>query len=79
MRGYEDEYGINVLYDGECEITYPLIVKKILNGEEVPRYVHGESAPVDKIPLITTPSRNGLVQIIVFDLKIFIQQKSAEA
>ena len=65
LRGYEDEYGIDVLYDGECEITYPLIVKKILNGEEVPRYVHGESTPVDKIPLITTPSRNGLVQIII--------------
>ena len=65
LRGYEDKYGIDVLYDGECEITFPLIVKKILDGEEVPRYVQGESATVDKIPLITTPSRNGLVQITV--------------
>ena len=65
LRGYEDRYGIDVLYDGESEITYPLIVKKILDGEEVPRYVHGEFASVDKIPLITTPSRNGLVQITI--------------
>ncbi len=65
LRGYEDKYGIDVLYDGESEITYPLIVKKILDGEEVPRYVHGEFASVDKIPLITTPSRNGLVQITI--------------
>ena len=65
LRGYEDKYGIDVLYDGESEITYPLIVKKILDGKEVPRYVHGEFAPVDKIPLITTPSRNGLVQITI--------------
>ncbi len=63
LRGYEDEYGIDVLYDGESEITYPAIVRKILNGEKVPRYVQGEPAPVDKIPLITTPSRNGLVQV----------------
>jgi len=65
LRGYEDKYGIDVLYEGECEITFPLIVKKMLDGEEVPRYVQGESAPVDKIPLITTPSRNGLVQITI--------------
>ncbi len=65
LRGYEDKYGIDVLYDGESEVTFPLIVKKILDGEEVPRYVHGEFASVDKIPLITTPSRNGLVQITI--------------
>ncbi len=65
LRGYEDKYGIDVLYDGESEITFPLIAKKILNGEEVPRYVRGEFAPVNKIPLITTPSRNGQVQITI--------------
>ena len=65
LRGYEDEYGIDVLYDGECEVTFPLMVKRILDGEEVPRHIRGESAPADRIPLITTPSRNGLVQITI--------------
>lgn len=63
LRGFEDQYGIDVMYDGESEITFPLIVKKILNGEEVPRYVKGEPVPVEKIPIIVTPSRNGQVQI----------------
>jgi len=63
LRGYEYKYGIDVLFDGEAELTFPIIVKKLLNGEEVPRYVKGEPTPLDKIPLIITPSRNGLVQI----------------
>ena len=63
LRGYEDKYGIDVLFDGEAEVTFPIIVKKLLDGEEVPRYVRGEPVPLDRIPLIITPSRNGLVQI----------------
>ena len=63
LRGYQDKYGIDILYDGESEITFPLLVKKVLSGEEIPKYVHGEFTPVEKIPIITTPSRNGLVQI----------------
>ncbi len=63
LRGYEDKYGIDVLYDGECEVTFPAIVRRILNGEEVPRRVSGEPTPVERIPLIVTPSRNGLIQI----------------
>ncbi len=63
LRGLEDRYDIDVLYDGEAEITFPIIVRKILNGEEVPRYVKGEPVPAERIPLIATPSRNGQVQI----------------
>ncbi len=63
LRGYEDRYGIDVLFDGEAEVTFPIIVKKLLDGEEVPRYVKGEPMPLDSIPLITTPSRNGQVEI----------------
>ncbi len=63
LRGWEDRYEIDVLFDGESEITFPIIVKKILSGEEVPRYVKGEAPPPESIPLIVTPSRNGLVQI----------------
>jgi len=63
LRGREDRYGIDVLFDGEAELTFPMLVKKLLGGEEVPRYVRGDPAPLDKIPPIITPSRNGLVQI----------------
>ena len=63
LRGWEDRYCIDVLYDGESELTFPIIVRKLLNGEEVPRYIRGEPPPVDAIPPIVTPSRNGLVQI----------------
>ncbi len=63
LRGLEDRYDIDVLYDGEGELTFPIIVKKLLNGEEVPKYVHGEPVPVERIPLIITPSRNGQVQV----------------
>ncbi len=63
LRGWEDRYEIDVLYDGESEITFPIIVKKLVNGEKVPRYVRGEPPSPDLIPLIVTPSRNGLVQI----------------
>jgi len=63
LRGLEDRYEIDVLYDGEAELTFPLIVKKLLDGEEVPRYVKGEPVPAEQIPLIATPSRNGQVQI----------------
>ncbi len=63
LRGREDKFGIDVLYEGEAEVTFPLIVRKILNGEEVPRRVMGSIAPVEKIPAILTPSRNGLVEI----------------
>ncbi len=63
LRGWENQYGIDVLFDGESELTFPILVRKILNGEEVPRYVRGEPPPVESIPLIVTPSRNGLVQI----------------
>ena len=63
LRGYESRYGIDVLFDGEAEVTFPSIVKKLLSGEEVPRYVRGEPVPLDRIPLIVTPSRNGQVQI----------------
>ncbi len=63
LRGWEDRYEIDVLFDGESELTFPQVVKKILDGEEVPRYVKGEPPPVEAIPLIVTPSRNGQVQI----------------
>ena len=63
LRGFEDKYGIDVLFEGEAELTFPKIVKDILNGGEVPRYVFGESVPSSLIPPIVTPSRNGVIQV----------------
>jgi len=63
LRGFEDKYGIDVLVEGEGELALPLIVHRLMNGEEVPRHVSGDPVPVDKIPVIATPSRNGLVEI----------------
>lgn len=63
LRGLLDKFGIDVLLEGEGELTFPLIVKRLLNNEEVPRVVHGDPVPISKIPIISTPSRNGLVQV----------------
>ena len=63
LRGFEKKFGIDVLFDGEAELTFPVIVRKLLSGEEIPNYVKGEDVPIDKIPVISTPSRNGVIQI----------------
>ena len=63
LKGLEEKFNIDVLFDGEAELTFPLIVRKVLSGEDIPRYVRGDIVPADKVPLILTPSRNGVVQI----------------
>ena len=63
LRGLEDKYCIDVLFEGEAELTFPKLVSDILNGKEVPKYVIGESVPPNLIPPIVTPSRNGIVQV----------------
>ncbi len=63
LRGLEDKYGIDVLFEGEAELTFPKIARDIIQGREVPRHVLGEPPPPGLIPSIVTPSRNGMVQI----------------
>ncbi len=63
LRGLENKYRIDVLFEGEAELTFPKIVKDILEGREVPRHVLGEPPPPSLIPPIVTPSRNGIVQV----------------
>ena len=63
LRGLEKKFNIDVLYEGEAEITFPIIVRKLLNGEDVPKFVVGKIVPPEEIPTIVTPSRNGHVQI----------------
>lgn len=54
--------GIDTVVEGEGELVTPVLFRKALLGEEIPSYVRGEPVPVDKIPVIKTPSR-GLVEI----------------
>ncbi len=63
LRGLENKYGIDVLFEGEAELTFPKIIRDILQGREVPRYVLGEFPSPSLIPPIVTPSRNGIVQV----------------
>ncbi len=63
LRGLEKKFNIDVLYEGEAEITFPVVVRKLLNGEEVPKFVTGKMVPPEEIPTIVTPSRNGHIQI----------------
>ena len=63
LRGFENIYGIDILFEGEGEITFPEIVYKLMSGEELPKHVIGIDVPIDKIPIIQEPSRGGHVQI----------------
>ncbi|RLE57177.1 MAG: hypothetical protein DRJ40_02335 [Thermoprotei archaeon] len=55
--------GIDALIHGEGELLFPEICKKVLSGEEISGEFYAPTVPVDKIPTIRGPSRNGLVQI----------------
>jgi len=54
--------GIDTIVEGEGELVAPMLFKKAVNGEELPSYVKGPPVPVNKIPVIRTPSR-GLVEV----------------
>ena len=55
--------GIDILFFGEAEVTFPQIARKIINGEKTPSIVYGKTPSVDEIPVIVNPSRLGAVQI----------------
>ncbi|MDK6028012.1 radical SAM protein [Ignisphaera sp. 4213-co] len=64
---YVDKWGIDVIVEGEADEIVVDIAKKILNGEEVPKYISVgalESPPIEKIPVIKRASVNGLVEIM---------------
>lgn len=63
LRGLEKKFGIDIIYDGEAEILFPVIVSKIISGEDIPSYIYADPVPIEKIPPIVTPSRNGIIQI----------------
>ena len=63
LRGLEKKFSIDTLFEGEAELTFPEIVREVINGYDLPKYVASKITPPDEIPPIITPSRNGLVQV----------------
>jgi len=62
-----DEVGIDTLVDGEGEKVIVELAQKVLDGEDLPKYVYvgAEEAPsVDEIPVIKGASVNGLIEIM---------------
>ena len=57
------KYGIDCVVVGEGEITAVEIFKRAVEGRELPRVVHGEVVPLDRIPNIRNPTICGLVEI----------------
>jgi len=60
--GLQKRLGIDTIVEGEGELVAPELFRKAIQGEELPSYVRGKPVPVDKIPVIKTPSR-GIVEI----------------
>jgi len=62
-----DKWGIDAIVDGEADEIVVDLASKLLNGEEVPRYIYvgaHEAPTLDKIPIIKGASVNGLVEIM---------------
>lgn len=60
---FKDSLGIDTLFFDEGEVTFPELARKIINGEEPPAKIHGETPSNDQIPAIVGPSRGGDVQV----------------
>ncbi|MEM3973057.1 MAG: radical SAM protein [Ignisphaera sp.] len=60
--GLQHRLGIDCIVEGEGELVAPKIFRTALEGGEIPSYVKGPPVPVDRIPVIKTPSR-GLVEV----------------
>ena len=54
---------IDHIFLGEAEVTLPEVVKKIIDGEELPKVIKGKDPKADEIPPIINPARLGEVQI----------------
>ncbi|BCU71529.1 B12-binding domain-containing radical SAM protein [Stygiolobus caldivivus] len=54
---------IDVVFLGEAEVDLPAIVKRIIEGEEVPKVVRGRNPKTEQIPTIKNSARLGEVQI----------------
>ncbi len=60
--GLQRKLGIDTIVEGEGELVAPTLFKAAVNGMPLPSYIRGPPVPVDRIPVIRTPSR-GFVEI----------------
>ncbi len=63
LREVWRDLGIDVLIHGEGEVLFPEICKRILAGEDLVGEFDAGSVPLELIPAIRYPSRQGAVQI----------------
>jgi len=61
--GMQEKLGIDCIVEGEGEGVVGEIFEKAVNGEDLPKIVKGEVVPPEKVPIIRTPSRCGIVEI----------------
>ncbi|MBP1929517.1 radical SAM superfamily enzyme YgiQ (UPF0313 family) [Methanolinea mesophila] len=62
-EGVMDRLGIDHVHLGEGEVSVPKAFSAILAGEEVPRVIHGEEVPLEKIPVLKGATIHGLAEI----------------
>ena len=63
LEPLREKLSIDCLVSGEGELVFPMLCKMALEGRPLPPEVDGGSVPLEKIPAIRGPSRNGLIQI----------------
>lgn len=54
---------VDTVFIGEAEVDLPKVVKGLIEGNNVPRVVHGKISKLTQIPTIKNPARLGEVQI----------------
>jgi hypothetical protein len=59
----QDQFGINLLFQGEAEGDLVPLVTKLLNGEDVPNYYISQQPDYKKIPKIQRAATYGTVEI----------------
>jgi radical SAM superfamily enzyme YgiQ (UPF0313 family) len=62
--GTQEEFGIDVLFQGEGERDLVPVVLKMLNGEYVPSYYKATKPGMDEVPLINHAASYGMVEIM---------------
>jgi len=59
----QDVLGIDILFFGEAEITFPEVVEDVFDGKEVKKQVTGKTPEVKDIPRAMNAVNNGIIEI----------------
>jgi len=60
----QDKLGIDVLFQGEGEKNLIEVFKRLMNGEEVPKYYEAQRPDKEKVPIIKHSASYGMVEIM---------------